>query len=297
MSYRTIETVEGSPTFAALNPNTSKIYISYESPDLILIVNIKKVVFEDKIPANHAGDIDITSSGDKVYVSVADGVYEIDGSTNEYNLINKKPEISSQRLGIQDCPSSLRDHLSAVDSTTNKIYVSKYEDESISIYNGDEPNRLEDTINFKASSWDPGTTTKPSFVLVNEGLRLLYVKADGTASAGGGGGAFTLLLVVDLNTKKIIKRVGLPFTLTQLGFAFNRNSNTIYMRKSSQKAISKYDGYLKKTLHKTTFEKTSVWKRLFTDYTYFAEVIVINPETSKVYVSDSKSKLLYEVDG
>jgi hypothetical protein len=25
MSYRTIETAEGSPTFAALNPNTSKI--------------------------------------------------------------------------------------------------------------------------------------------------------------------------------------------------------------------------------------------------------------------------------
>jgi hypothetical protein len=119
----------------------------------------------------------------------------------------------------------------------------------------------------------------------------------GRPQPGGGGGAFTLLLVVDLNTKKIIKRVGLPSTRTQLGFAFNRNSNTIYMRKSSQKAILKYGGYLDELLHKTTFENTSVWKRLFNDYTYFAEVIVINPETSKVYVSDSKSKLLYEVDG
>jgi DNA-binding beta-propeller fold protein YncE len=297
MMHRTIETVEGSPTFAALNPNTNKIYISYESPDLILIVNVKKGVIEDKISANHAGDIDINSIENKVYVSAADGVYEIDGSTNEYNLINKKPEISSQRLGIQDSPSSLKDHLSALDSTTKKIYVSNYEDESICVYNCDEPNILEDTINFKASKWDPGTSTRPSFVLVNEDLGLLYVEADGTASAGGGGGAFTLILVVDLKTKKIIKRVGLPSTRTQLGFAFNRNSNTIYMRKSSQKAILKYDGYLKKVLHKTTFEKISVWKRLFTDYTYFAEVIVINPETSKVYVSDSKSKLLYEVDG
>jgi DNA-binding beta-propeller fold protein YncE len=296
MSYRTIEAVEGSPTFASLNPNTSKIYISYESPDLILIVNIKKGEIEDKISANHAGDIDITSNANKVYVSAADGVYEIDGLTNEYNWINKKPKISSQYLGIQDSPSSLKDHLSAVDSTTKKIYVSKYEEESISDYNGDEPNRLEDTINFKASKWDPGTSTRPNFVLVNEDLGLLYVQADGTASAGGGGGAFTLLLAVDLNTKKIIKRVGLPSTRTQLGFAFNRNNNTIYMRKSLQKAIMKYDGYLKK-VHKTTFEKTSIWKRLFTDYTYFAEVIVIDPETSKVYVSDSKSQLLYEVDG
>jgi hypothetical protein len=120
MSYRTIEAVEGSPTFASLNPNTSKIYISYESPDLILIVNIKKGEIEDKISANHAGDINIASSANKVYVSAADGVYEIDGSTNEYNLINKKPEISSQHLGIQDSPSSLRGHVSAVDSTKKK---------------------------------------------------------------------------------------------------------------------------------------------------------------------------------
>ena len=90
--------------------------------------------------------------------------------------------------------------------------------------------------------------------------------------------------------------MGLPSTGTQLGFAFNRYNNTIYMRKSFQKAIMKYDGYLKK-VHKTTFGKTGIWKRLFTDYTYLAEVILIHPETSKVYVSDSKSQLLYEVDG
>lgn len=69
------------------------------------------------------------------------------------------------------------------------------------------------------------------------------------------------------------------------------------MKKISEKAILKYDGYLKKVLHKTTFEKDSVWKRIFRDDTYFAEVIVINPMTNKVYVSDSKSKLLYEIDG
>ena len=78
--------------------------------------------------------------------------------------------------------------------------MSKYDDESICVYNRDEPNRLEDTLSFKASKWDPGKSTKPSFVLVNENLGLLYVQADGTASAGGGG-AFTLLLAVDLNAK------------------------------------------------------------------------------------------------
>ena len=58
----------------------------------------------------------------------------------------------------------------------------------------------------------------------------------------------------------------------------------------------KYDGYLKKMLHNTTFEKTSVWKRILGEYTHFAEVIVLNPVTSKVYVSDSKNKVLYEIN-
>jgi DNA-binding beta-propeller fold protein YncE len=297
MSNRSIEIEKGNPGYAALNPNTSKIYITYESHDLILVVNINKGVIESKISADRPGDIDINPITNKVYVSAAYGIYEIDGSTNECKLINSRPQTSSQHLGIQDSPSSLKDHLFAVDSTTNKIYVSKYENESISVYNGNESNRLEDSINFKASKWDAGTSTKPSFVLVNEDLRLLYVKADTTASAGGGGGGGESLLVIDLNTKKTINTRTLPSTSTQLGFAFNRSNNTIFMKKISEKAILKYDGYLKKVVHKTTFEKDSVWKRIFRDDTYFAEVIVINPMTNKVYVSDSKSKLLYEIDG
>jgi DNA-binding beta-propeller fold protein YncE len=295
MSYETIEIEKGSPRYAALNPNTSKMYISYESPDLILIVSIKKREIESKIPANHPGNIHINYIKNKVYVSATFGVYEIDGSTNECNLINKSPDTSSQPLGIQDSPSSLNDHLFAVDSTTNKVYVSQFEEESISVYNGKDSNKLEDTINFKASKWDAGTSTRPSFVLVNEDLRLLYVKAYVTGSAGGGGGGGEELLVVDLNTKKKINTRGLPSTNTQTGFAFNRNSNTIYLKSITGKAIVEYDGYLKKMLDKTTLEKTSVWKRMLGEYTHFAEVIVLNPVTNQVYVSDSKNKVLYEI--
>ena len=56
--------------------------------------------------------------------------------------------------------------------------------------------------------------------------------------------------------------MGLPSTGTQLGFAFNRNNNTIYIRKSFQKAIMKYDGYLKK-VHKTTFEQDQYMEKTF----------------------------------
>jgi hypothetical protein len=299
MSYRTIEIEKGNLSYAALNPIASKIYISYESSNLILIVNIQKGEIERKISANRPRDIDTASTYNKVYVAAAYGVYEIDGTTNQSTLINKRPQISSQYVGILESPSSLKDHLFAIDSITNRVYVSKYEDESVYVYNGNESNRLEDSINFKESKWNllSSSTTKPSFVLVNEDLRLLYVKADVEASAGGGGYTAQHILVVDLNTKKTVKSRSLPSTKTQIGFALNRRTNSVYMKKSYGKAILKYDGYLKKVVCTTVLGKSSLWKRISADYSYFAEIIVTNPKTNKVYVSDSKCGLLYEIEG
>jgi hypothetical protein len=56
-------------------------YITYKSAGLILIINIKKGVMEDKIPANYPGDIDINSIPNKAYVSDSKSkvLYEIDG--------------------------------------------------------------------------------------------------------------------------------------------------------------------------------------------------------------------------
>ena len=39
MNYKTIETEKRNPSYAALNPDTGKIYISYETSNLILIIN------------------------------------------------------------------------------------------------------------------------------------------------------------------------------------------------------------------------------------------------------------------
>ena len=135
------------------------------------------------------------------------------------------------------------------------------------------------------------------FVLVNEDLGVLYVKADVTVSAGGGGGTSEKLLVVAMDTKKVLNRRAVPSTNTQLGFALNHINNTVFMKKISEKAIVKYDGYLKKVLHTTVLENTSFWKRVLSNYPSFAEIIVVNPLTNKVYASDSKSGLLYEIDG
>jgi len=69
------------------------------------------------------------------------------------------------------------------------------------------------------------------------------------------------------------------------------------MRKYSQKAIVKYDGYLEEVLQTTVLDNTNFFKRIFADYSHFAEVIVVNPVNNKVYTSDSKLGLLYEIDG
>lgn len=80
----------------------------------------------------------------------------------------------------------------------------------------------------------------------------------------------------------------MPSTNTQIGFGFDSTRNTIYIKNSSEKVILKYNGNLKKILQKTTLQKISVWKRRFSDYLRFKEVIVFNPVTNTVYVSDSK---------
>src|SRR6478672_11476801 len=107
MNYKTIEIEAISPSYAALNPTSGRIYITYEYAGLILIIDTKKGETENKISADFPRDIVISPSLNKVYVTSASGVYEIDGSTNECKLINKKPTIPSRGLSISNYPSSL----------------------------------------------------------------------------------------------------------------------------------------------------------------------------------------------
>ncbi len=94
----------------------------------------------------------------------------------------------------------------------------------------------------------------PSFVLVNELSKVLYVKAHVIATGGGGGYEGDRLIAIDINTKKWIRVHNLP-SHGQVGFAFNRISNTIYVKKSSAKAILKLDAFLNE-LRTTTLEIT-----------------------------------------
>jgi DNA-binding beta-propeller fold protein YncE len=89
MAFRTINTEIRRPSYAAINPNNDKIYITYENAGLILAINTKKGEIENEISADYPTDIAISPSLNKVYVTASSGVYEIDGSTDECNLMKE----------------------------------------------------------------------------------------------------------------------------------------------------------------------------------------------------------------
>jgi DNA-binding beta-propeller fold protein YncE len=131
---------------------------------------------------------------------------------------------------------------------------------------------------------------------VNELSNLLYVNTD-YLSATEGAWRGKVLYVIDMNTKEKIKSRTLPSN-NEIGFAYNYGNNTIYMMRRGERSILKFDSSASETLDIITFEQSSIWRRIFgIDYAYFAEVIAVNPSTNKLYVSDSKSNLLYEIDG
>lgn len=326
MIDKSIKIEKGEPTYAAINPNTNTAYISYEKSNFIIILNLQKGTIDKKIQLICPGNITINKVTNKVYISSAYGICEIDSSSNQYQMINiglprsdgcidVNPQTNllyttcfgHDILTVIDAASrAIADKIPvgknpkgvAVDSTANKIYVANYDSDSISVIDGNKSNKLVDTIKTK-EKWNlgPRAAIKPLFLLVNELSKLLYVNATvamGTEYYAGAGNQF---FAIDILTSKSIKERTLHSDV-KVGFAFNPTSNSIYMSKRGEKAIVKLDSYAKKVLYTTSFEKSSVWRGIFKiDFPYFVEVIAVNTSTNKVYVSDSENNLLYEIDG
>jgi DNA-binding beta-propeller fold protein YncE len=256
-------------------------------------------------------------------VSSAYGICEINSITNEYEVINIGLPHSNGSIDVNPITNLLyttcfgHDILTvidlatqaiadkvpvgknakgvAVDTRTNKIYVANYDSYSISVIDCYQSNDVVDTITFedKGSS---STKINPNFILVNEPSNLLYVKTD-YLSATGGAWRGNVLYLIDMNTKAKIKSRTLPSN-NEIGFAFNSVNNTLYMMRRGERSILKFDSFANETLDIIILKQSSIWKRIFgIDFTYFAEIIAINPPTNKLYVSDSKSNLLYDIDG
>lgn len=322
MVYRSIQIEKGVPGYATINPNTNTAYICYTSSNFIIVVNLEKGTIDNKIQLTCPGNISINRVTNKVYVSTTYGICEIDSVNNQYEMINIGLPHSDGSVDVNPLTNLLyttcfgRDILTvidaatraiadkipvgenpkgvAIDSSSNSIYVANYDTQSVSIIDCYQSNKLVDTIHFKSASED--WTRRPSFVLVNELSKLLYVKTH-YLSAIGGAWQGEVLYVIDMNTKEEIKSRTLPSN-SQIGFAFNHSNNTIYMMRRGEKSILKFDALANELLDITTLEQSSIMRRIFGfDFKYFAEVIAVNTSTNKVYVSDSKNNLLYEIDG
>jgi len=321
---RSIQIEKESPGYAGVNPKTNTAYISYTSSNFIIVVDLEKGTIENKIQLNCPGNISINSVTNKVYVSSAYGICEIDSVNNQYEVINIGLPHSDGSVDVNpltnllyttcfghdiltviDAPTrSIVDKIPvgknpkgvAVDTGANKIYVANYDSESISVIDCNQSHKHTDTVSIK-QKWDSSELRNPSFVLINVRSKLLYVQTHVSRGTEGGAVESERLYLIDINTKKTVKTIGLDSN-AKVGLALNHNTNMIYMRKL--KSIMKFDAFAskKKVLAKINLRYTSIWKRIFFDgYEYFAEVMAVNPSNDKVYVSDSKSNLLYEIDG
>ena len=99
----------------------------------------------------------------------------------------------------------------------------------------------------------------PSFIFVYDLSKVLYVKMHWIATVGGEGAEGDRLIAIDTNTKKRRGGHNLPGH-GQVEFAFNCNTNTLYIKKSSGKAVLKLNPFLKE-LSTTTLEKIGFWHR------------------------------------
>jgi DNA-binding beta-propeller fold protein YncE len=323
VTFRTIQIEKGVPGYARINPRTNTAYISYTSSNFIIAVNLEKGTIENKIQLTSPGDISINDVTNKVYVAYAFGICEIDGVNNQYGMINIGLPHSDGRVDVNPLTNLLyttcfgHDILTVIDAATqaiadkvpvgknakgvavdtkmNKIYVANYDSYSISVIDCCQSNQVVDCITFEGKD-SSSTKINPNCILVNELSNLLYVNTD-YLSATGGAWRGEVLYVIDMNTKEKIKSRTLPSN-NEIGFAYNYGNNTIYMMRRGERSILKFEPSANETLDIITFEQSSIWRRIFgIDYTYFAEVIAVNPSTNKLYVSDSKSNLLYEMDG
>jgi YVTN family beta-propeller protein len=261
VTYRSIQIEKGSPRYAAINPNTNLIYIFYPTSNFILIVNLSNGSMEGKIPVNSPGNIVINNVTNEVYVSSAYGICEIDGINNQHGMINIGLPHSYGCVDVNPSTNLLyttcfgHDILTVIDAAThriaekipvgedpkgvavdicgNKTYVANNVSQSIFVIDCHNSNEIVDTIDLGARWYQQAITaiaTNPNFVFVNEKAHLLYVQVYQYVSAGGGPYEGNSLLIIEINSKKEIKTLGLPSN-AEAWFVFNPIINALYMKK------------------------------------------------------------------
>lgn len=315
---------KGVALYAAVNPKANLIYLSYPISNFILVVDLISRSFRQQLHVDSPGNIAINSVTNRIYVSSADGIYDMDGFTGEFHVVKKRLSLHTGSVDINPVTNTLYttsfksdvvsvinaetyseiDEISvgknpqgiAVNSNANTAYVANSDSESISVIDT-QSNKVIDTIRLNGFSYSK-LSMKPTFLLLNDLSNLLYVQA--TKIIGGyiEHAPITLesnaLLVIDLATKKKIRELKLE-TVSRQGFAYNQSNNSVYTKifHEDQKSIARYDADAGKLLDIVKLEP-GIWKGTFGD-SFFNEAVAVNSIANKVYVSDSDKSVLYEV--
>ena len=153
----------------------------------------------------------------------------------------------------------------AVNPNTNLIYVSNYNNDSISVIDG-KTNKVVNTI---------GVET-PSHIAVNPNTNMIYVDEYNHVSNSSS------IDVVDGKTNKVVNTIGIE---TPSSIAVNPNTNMIYVSDILNDSISVIDGKINKVADYIVFKNQSF------------EYLTVNPNTNMIYVSDNYNNSVSVIDG
>jgi DNA-binding beta-propeller fold protein YncE len=321
VTVNTIKIDDGFPVHAAVNPKTGILYLSYPLSNFVIAVDTRSKRVAAKIKLNLPQHIAINSQSDKVYVDCADGIYVVDGTerrvigaiegsrgatSGRIAIDQRNNIIYTTCLGGKDTVAVIdgsRDSITAnvksggkgtkgiaYDERSKQVFVVNSNSNSISAINGTS-NLLVDTFKIKVPLWYTGPKKCPQTVLVNSALKLLYVTMRTNIRGKGGPQTVEALYVVDLERRKAIGKRMLDF-VDEDGVAFDPVGSSLYIRKPKI-ALLKLDAY-GKVVSSVKIEKGNILERIAP---HGWEAIAVNPSNKKVYLTNNRQNLLYELDG
>jgi YVTN family beta-propeller protein len=204
VTAETIRIEKGVALYAAVSPKTNLIYLSYPISNFILVADLTSRSFRQQLYVDSPGNIAINSVTNRIYVSSADGIYDIDGSTGEFHVIKKSSSLHTGSVAINPVTNTLYtasfksdvvsvinaetyseiDEISvgknpqgmAVNPNANTIYVANSDSESISVIDVKQSNKVVDTMKVNGFSYSK-LSMKPTFLQINELSNLLYAQA------------------------------------------------------------------------------------------------------------------------
>ncbi|MCH7559881.1 MAG: YncE family protein [Thaumarchaeota archaeon] len=246
--------IVGNPDrIMAINPNTNKIYMTdYESENLLVINGSNgNILKEIKLLVPYY--VNLNPNTNKVYVVTPFGIVVVDGVTDEkVNLIYSEGDTNFIYGRI------------AINSDTNKIYVTKKSANSVAVIDG-----ITDIVQKEIA------VKFPAWIHIDQKTNTIYV-------SDGGYGTTT---IIDGSTDTLKEVVTSEKTGARFFTAINLDTNKVYQTNPVKSGpVLVFD-----------ISTHELIKRI--EVGSFPKDIVVNPNTNKIYVSNEGDGTISVIDG